>query len=218
MFKLMIFDLDGLLVDSQSLQWESYSKVFSKYDQPISKEDWVKYWIHASGGSKEWIELRNLDLDYKKIRDEKKIIYDELIQTKLKLKPGAKELIDLLYKEFPLVVASGSRIESIELSLGKFNLTDRFKHLISDVEMERGKPHPDVFLYAAKMMSVEPKDCLVFEDSIAGLQSAKSAGMKCVVCPDSFSNLNIKQYKGADRIVNQLSEVNLKVIKSISED
>ena len=218
MFKLIIFDLDGLLIDSQSLQHEAYSRVFSQYDQPISKKDWVDFWIHKSGGPKKWIELRKLNLDHQKIRDEKKVIYDELIQTKMKLKSGARGLVNLLYKEFPLIVASGSRIESIELCLKKFNLANKFKHLISDVEMEKRKPHPDVFLYSAKMMNVEPEDCLVFEDSIAGLQSAKSAGMKCVVCPDNFSNLNIEQYKDADKIVDQLSDVNLDMIKSIGEN
>ncbi len=218
MFKLIIFDLDGLLIDSQPLQHEAYSKIFSQYDQAISKKDWIKYWIHMSGNAKQWIEFRNLDLDYQKIRTEKKIIYDELIQDKMKLKPGAKELVNLLYKEFPLVVASGSRIESIELCLGKFNLIGKFKHMFSDTEIKRGKPHPDIFLYAAKMMSIEPRDCLVFEDSIAGLQSAKSAGMKCIIYPNNFSNLDTEQYKGVDRIVNQLSEVNLNIIKSISKN
>lgn len=218
MIKLIIFDLDGLLVDSQPLQYEAYNKVFSQYDQPISKKDWIEHWIHGSGNPKAWIEYRKLDLNYQKIRAEKKIIYDELIKTKMRLKPGAKELVELLFKEFPLVVASSSRIESIELSLNKFNLTDKFKHLISDVEMARGKPHPDVFLYAAKMMNVEPESCLVFEDSLAGLQSAKSAGMKCIICPDSFSSVNVERYNGADKIVSQLSEVSLNTIEYISEN
>lgn len=214
----MIFDLDGLLVDSQPLQYEAYSKVFSKYDEPISQADWVEHWIHTSGDPKKWIKLRNLDLDYQKIRAEKKIIYDELIQTKMELKPGANELVNLLYKEYPLIVASSSRMESIELALCKFNLAKKFKHLISDTAMERGKPHPDVFLYAAKMMHTNPRDCLVFEDSVAGLQSAKSAGMKCIICPDNFSRLNIEHYDGADMMVNQLGEVDLSMIKSVYEN
>ncbi len=215
MIKLIIFDLDGLLVDSQSLQYEAYGKVFSQYGEPISRQDWIDHWIHGPGGPKAWIENRNLDLDYQKIRAEKKVIYEDLIQSKMKLKPGAKELVNLLYKKFPLVVASASRIESIELSLERFNLKDKFEHLISDIDMERGKPHPDVFLHAAKIMKVEPEDCLVFEDSSAGLQAAKSAGMKCIVCPDNFEDSNIGRYGAADKIVKQLNEVNLDTIKSL---
>ena len=113
-------------------------------------------------------------------------------------------------------MASSSRIESIELCLNKFSLIDKFRHLISDVDMDRGKPHPDVFLYAAKMLDIDPESCLVFEDSLAGLQAAKSAGMKCVICPDSsFENSDLEKYRDADKIVSRLSEVNLDTIKAL---
>ncbi|MBM3257329.1 MAG: HAD-IA family hydrolase [Candidatus Liptonbacteria bacterium] len=143
---------------------------------------------------------------------EKKEIYDELIKTELQLKVGARELINTVYGKFKLAVASHSRIESIELCINKFNLKSKFEHVVSDQAVGKRKPHPEVFLHVANVMNMEPEKCLVFEDSLMGLKAAKSAGMKCIVCPDSFSNLDHALFDGADRIVSSLYEVDLEMI------
>jgi HAD superfamily hydrolase (TIGR01509 family) len=212
MIKLIIFDLDGLLIDSQPLQYKAYNQVFSKYGFPLTKNDW-KEWIQNSYNPKEWIQKNNLPLEEDTIRAEKKKIYDKLIREELKLKPGAENLINKLYGKYKLCIASSSRIESIKLVVNKFNLESKFEKLISDTKMARRKPNPDVFLKAAKIMNIYPEECIVIEDSLAGLKAAKSAKMKCIICPDSFWKTDQSKFKPADKIVKTLNEVNEKMIE-----
>jgi len=183
----------------------AYNQVFSEYGYPISPKEW-REWIRNSYGAPEWIQKNNLPLDAEKIRAQKKIIFDQLIWQEMELMPGAKNAVMRLSKKYPLCIASASRRETIEACLGKFHLTSKFKKIIPDEEVKRGKPHPDVFLRAAKVMGFEPSECLVLEDSPAGLKAAKAAGMKCVICPDPFSKTPLVQFKSADKIIKSLNE------------
>lgn len=212
MIKAIIFDLDGLLIDSQSLQYKAYNQAFSQYDAPLSLDDWQQ-WIHNGGSAQKWILKNNLSLEPEKVRTEKKKIYEQLIKTHLELKPGAQELIERLYGKFHLAIASSSRIESIEQSIKKFHLESRFEQLISDTKLARSKPHPDVFLKTAEAVNTKPEACIVIEDSLGGLQAAKAAKMKCIICPDSFSAMEISAFKDADKIVKSLHEITDEVIE-----
>ena len=214
MVKVIIFDLDGLLIDSQPLQYQAYHQVFSNHGFLLTLVDWQE-WIHNSYSAKQWIQKHKLPLDVATLRSEKKTIYDQLIHDELKLKPGARKLINTLYGKFRLGIASASRLESIELIVDKFGLRSKFEQLVSDTEMANGKPHPDIFLETAQAMQVEPADCLVIEDSMAGLKAAKAANMTCIICPDTFSNLKPATFTGADKIVSQLDEITCAMIDSL---
>ncbi len=209
MVTTVIFDMDGVLVDSQKLQYKAYNTVLTNYGFPIPAKDWV-LWIHHSMGGNEWIKRNNLPLDPHRIREEKKIIYDRLIDEEMELKPGVRELIGLLKKNnYRLCIASASRKESIDRIVGKFHLEDAFEYLLSDRDVTLPKPHPHIFLEAARLMGAEPNECVVIEDSLAGLKAAKSAQMKCIICPDIWDGDNTIEYPGADIIVNSLEDVTL---------
>jgi len=215
MIKVIIFDLDGLLVDSLPLLYKAYNQVFTKYGCPLSLKDW-REWINGSLKPKIWIQKNKLPVKEDEIRTEKKKIYEKLIRDELQLKSGALNLINNLYGKYRLCIASASRIESVKLAVNKFKLKSKFEKLISDTEMTKGKPHPDIFLKTAEIMKVNPDECLVIEDSIAGLKAAKAAGMICIICPDKFSDVKPAEFKGADKIVKNLDEVDLKMIKDLS--
>jgi len=214
MIKVIIFDLDGLLIDSQPLQYKAYNQAFSQNGFPLSPEDWYE-WVHKGSSAQIWIQKHNLPLDAEKIRAKKKEIYDKLINDELKLKPGALNLINDLYGKFRLCVASSSRIESIELSVDKFNLKSKFEKLISDTEMVKGKPDPEIFLKTAELMNAKAEECLVIEDSIAGLNAARAAKMTCFICPDSSSDVDLSELENADKIVNRLDEIKYEMITDI---
>lgn len=213
MIKVIIFDLDGLLVDSQPLQYKAYNQVFTDYGYPLSEQDWYQ-WIHQSLSPKEWIEIHQLPLDLEVIRSEKKEIYDQLIRDELVMKPGAKRAIEQLGSHYRLCVASASQLDSVGQVLDNFNIRWEFEQIVSDKDVERGKPFPDVFLKAAELMGVHPSECIVIEDSVAGLRATKEAGMKSIICPDSFAKVPIEEYKDADRIVQSLEELSLQMLWS----
>jgi len=216
MIKVIIFDLDGLLVDSQPLQYQAYHQVFTNHGFPLTPADWQE-WIDHSYSAQQWIQKNNLSLAADSLRAEKKTIYEQLIRDELKLKPGAKTLVNTLYGQYRLCLASSSRLESIELIIDKFDLRPKFEHLISDTEMVNGKPHPDIFLKTAQVMQVEPVDCLVIEDSLAGLRAAKAADMACIICPDTFSNLEPAKFTGAAAVVRHLDEITFTLINSLGK-
>ena len=220
MIKVVIFDLDGLLIDSQPLQYKAYNQVFSKYGFSISKEEWIDEWVHNSISCKEWIHKKNLPLDFDKVRAEKQKIYEELIPTDLELKPGSINAINLLFAEYKLCIASASMKPSIEVISKKFGFEAFFDQIISDQEphVERSKPFPDVFQCVAKEMGVTPEECLVVEDSAAGLKAAKSARMKCIICPDSFCEFESSEFEDADKIIESLNEIDLDMIRELDKN
>jgi beta-phosphoglucomutase-like phosphatase (HAD superfamily) len=115
MIKVIIFDLDGLLIDSQPLQYKAYNQIFSKYGFPITKKEWQDDWIHNSISCKKWIKKKNLPLDFEKVRAEKKRLYEKLILTDLELKSGANNAINSLLAEYRLCIASASMKSSIDI-------------------------------------------------------------------------------------------------------
>jgi HAD superfamily hydrolase (TIGR01509 family) len=206
--RLVIFDLDGTLIDSQPLQHEAFNTIFSQYGYPISREEWIKYWIHQSCTAQQWIKMKGLNLDHEEIVLKKRRLYEKLIKEKLELKPGALELIKRLHRSGrPLCIASATHIDVIRIILKKLNIEKYFTKVISDVDVKRRKPAPDVFLAVAKSMNTHTINCIVIEDSLAGLQAAKAAHMECIICPDTFTQTPHSKFKEADLIISSLEEL-----------
>lgn len=217
MLKVIIFDLDGVLVDSQPLQYKAYNQVFALRGFPITPAEWEVEWIHKSMSCRKWIEQQNLQLDVEEMRTAKREIYDKLIITELQLKPGVNQAISALAKYYTLSIASASMKASLDLIAQKFNFKTSFQLIISDQieEIKRPKPFPDVFLYVAQRLGVSPAECVVIEDSVAGLEAAKAAGMKCVICPDSRYQSPESRFKQADKIIDSLEELNPEMIEKL---
>ena len=215
MLEVVIFDLDGLLIDSEPLQFEAYREAFSRYGASLELSDWPE-WHRLEASAARWIDANDLSLDAEEIRAEKKTLYDALIEDKLTLKPGARQLVETLSNRFRLCIASGSRLESIEASLGKFSLAPHFERLFSATQLRRKKPYPDVYLEAIAKMQVSPRNALVIEDSVTGLQAAVSAGIGCVVCPDTFVPSPLADYAGAALMVNSLEELTVTKLECLA--
>ncbi|MCC7518763.1 MAG: HAD family phosphatase [Verrucomicrobiae bacterium] len=118
--------------------------------------------------------------------------------------PGAVSLVRRLHGRLPLAVASGSPLPAIEAALERIGIRSCMQAAISSESVVRGKPQPDVFLAAAARLGVAPQDCLVFEDSLAGAQAAKAAGMRCYAVP-SADAAEIRRL--ADATFDSLEEV-----------
>ncbi len=217
MLDCVIFDLDGLLVDSEPLQFRSYQKAFAQNGHQITKNDWQR-WLEVSVAVPAWIQLDDLRLDPEKIRADKKVIYDKMIQQELAIKPGADKLIKELSNHTRLCVASGSRIESIKLCLEKFNLDQYFEAFYSGAFVKRSKPYPDVYFYALEKMMVKPEHVIAIEDSPQGLKAASAAGIKCVVCPDKSNPVSKHRYVGAEMFVDSLDQLNFEQLTKITSN
>lgn len=214
MLEAVIFDLDGLLVDSEPLQFRAYREAFARHGVTIERADWPR-WHELEGSAARWLEVHGLERDAEHIRADKKALYDALIAEELELKPGARELVETLAREYRLCVASGSRIESIRGCLQKFSLDICFEQLFSATAVARKKPYPDVYLEALAVMDVPAGRALAIEDSVTGLGAALAADLRCVVCPDSFLPKPRSAYTGAALIVDSLTELSPGILRDL---
>lgn len=215
MFEVVIFDLDGLLVDSEPLQFQAYRDAFSNNGVTLQLSDWPQ-WHSLEASAARWIAAHQLLLDAEKIRAEKKILYEALIEKELTLKPGARQLVETLSQHCRLCVASGSRPESIEACLNRFSLTPFFEQQFSATLLERKKPYPDVYLEALAKMQVSPRHSVAIEDSVTGLQAATAAEISCVVCPDNFVPNARSDFDGAALVVDSLENLTLSKLKQLA--
>ena len=155
MIKAVIYDMDGLIIDSEPLWQEAEISVFKSLNINLAKEDCMK--------------VREL------IR---------LIKEKGKLMEGVKESLDFVRsKDVKIALASSSSYDIINTVLEKFRLMKEFEEIYSAQEEEYGKPHPAVYISAAKRLNVAPVECLAIEDSLNGVLAAKAAKMKCIAIP-----------------------------------
>lgn len=207
MLKALIFDLDGLLVDSEPLQYRAFNTVYSQYGPPLSINDYVNW--RDWNLTERWASANGLSIDADALKAEKFRVFTDLVESELELKPGAQELVQSAVGSFALSIASGSSLESIRRCLSKFSLLDCFDTLVSSKMVAQGKPAPDVFLEAAARLGVGPRESVVIENSANGLEAARAASMHCVVCPDGFAPEPVESYRGATLLVSSLQDVNL---------
>jgi len=174
---LVIFDCDGVLVDSEPLAIRVLMETLADAGLTMDAEEAYERFLGRSLASITAIlsEEFQVDLTHAALEKGRARLY-EVFQEELKPIPGIIDALDRL--EVPFCVASSSQPERIRLSLSVTGLIDRFEpDIFSATMVRKGKPAPDLFLHAAEKMKVPPADCLVIEDSPAGIRAAKAAGM-----------------------------------------
>jgi mannitol-1-/sugar-/sorbitol-6-/2-deoxyglucose-6-phosphatase len=221
MIKAVIFDFDGIIIDSEPLWVQAEMDVFGAVGVKLTPEmcrkttglgtqDTIKYWYTACP----WTGKSAFQV-YKEIMETMQM----LIFEKADLKEGYLDVLQLFVdKKIPVAVASSSPLKLITTALKKFHLFDFFKIISSAENEEFGKPHPALYLGAAKKMGIEPVNCLAFEDSFNGAIAAKAARMKLVTVPDShdfsstrfdFADLKIPSLKDfKEKNFEQLNSLN----------
>ena len=189
MIKAVIFDMDGLMIDSEPFWQEAELAVLRPLGVPITLSDCqktmgmridevVRYWHRRHPWD---VAAHSVESIAEKIID--RVI--ELIGEKGQPQPGLPEAIRFFQaKQVKLALASSSAQRLIDAVLQKLRLTDTFEVVCSAQQEPYGKPHPGVFITTAGLLNVPRERCLVLEDSPNGVLAAKSAGMKCIAIPD----------------------------------
>ena len=213
----IIFDLDGLLVDSERLQFESFQLAFREFGYELTEAGWAR-WHSVEASAPRFVRDEGLDIDAEAVRAVKKVHYETLISTSLEAKPGAMELVKACAERFPMAVASGSRIESIEACLNKFGVRGHFEVLCSGTTLPRSKPYPDVYLEALKALGAKADSAIALEDSNTGLRAAHAAGIACLVCPDAFMPKGDDPFALASEVVDSLVKVSVDDLVRIHKD
>lgn len=186
-----IFDMDGLLLDTESLYTMAYNRVTQEYGKTYTWEHKAKIMgFRSSDALQTIINMLQLPITVQVFEDKLAPIYQEVF-PKCDVMPGAERLLQHLKdSNVPIALATSSSQESSDLKTQKWkHLFDLFDHKVyggSDPDVPQGKPNPDIFLVAAQRFpdTPEPSKCLVFEDSPNGVQAAVAARMQVVMVPD----------------------------------
>lgn len=212
MIKAVIFDMDGVIIDSEPLQYQAFLHCTGKVlGIHIGAEEFAEFIgtsnIHIYSTLK---EKHNLQLSVQEMCHIHENQYINLLRQEKTIRPidGADKLIQSLYQNgIKLAVASSSPMQHIGIVLDLFTLAACFAAKASGQECEHGKPAPDVFLRAAELLGVSPEDCLVIEDSRNGVAAAKAARMQCI----AFYNPNSgnQDLSKADQIIKHFSEFDI---------
>lgn len=187
--KGIIFDMDGLLFDTESIYCEANLVVADKYNIPFTKETYARF-IGISD-EEVWAELHKMYADHgeetvQKFIDESwGMAHDRFKTGEVDLKPGVHELLAYLEeKEIPRVLASSNVRPVIEILLEHAGIRDKFSDIISAEDVKFAKPDPEIFVIAAERLGMSGADCLVLEDSKNGILAAEGAGVPVVMVPD----------------------------------
>ena len=185
--KLIIFDMDGLMFDTEAIGFRAYEEVGKEWGLSTSFDIYeTLIGVDKRDTCERYRQLYGADMDaelfYRQVGDRIQEIMD---REGIPMKPGLLPLLDAIEEaDIPKIIASSTGQDGIRSYLKRCGLDERFKDTISSDQVKRGKPHPDIFLAACRKMGTEPEEALVLEDSPAGICAAHSGNIPVIAIPD----------------------------------
>ena len=209
--KAVIFDMDGVIFDTEKVYLDIWIEVFEKYGYKMTKELYVN--VMGTGRKnviKTFLENFGDDLPIEKMYEEKDNQLFYIIENQgIPLKKGVKELFSMLKeKNYKIALATSAKRDRVEKQIKDKWLKESFDAIVCGDDVEKGKPSPDIFLKAAKEIDVEAKDCFVVEDSPAGIKAAFSGGMK---------GIHVEDLKVADEDILKYCQKSFKDLQEVKK-
>jgi HAD superfamily hydrolase (TIGR01509 family) len=203
--KAILFDMDGVLVDSEEYIFEAAQLMFAEHGVQVKPEDALPF---VGTGENSYItgigRANGFEVEIERDKARTYQIYGEITHGKLKSLPGTDTFIQQCRQRgLKLAVASSADRVKIEINLREIGVpAGTFDAIVSGEEVERKKPFPDIYLLAAEKVGVSPGECLVVEDAVSGVAAAKAAGARCLALTSSFP---AGKLSAADQIVDSLA-------------
>ncbi len=214
----VVFDLDGLLVDSEPLQAESFNKVFAPYGIRLSDNDFEELvGIETIDNFRHLRQKFAIDTPLDDLMAHKKEEYHRLVKTRMVPCIGAVELVHgIAARGVPLAIASSSPREDVLLSLDTIGLRSFFPVVVTADDVATTKPAPDLYLQACAAINLPPQHCFAFEDSGAGLTAAVAAGLRCFVVPHRYTRTH--DFSAAQAILPTLENITPGELEALALD
>lgn len=218
MIKTVIFDMDGVIVDTEPIHHYAYEQHFKQLNIDVSPEMYASFTGNSTKNIYERLKtIFNLEQDVETLVETKRSFFDDAFDTKkdLYLLDGVEILIkDLHSKGMQLVLASSSANVTINKIFNRFDLNQYFTHKVSGEDFPRSKPHPAIFQKAAALSETPVENCIVIEDSTNGILAANAANIYCI----GYQSVNSKlqDYSTANKVISHFDELNFEQIRNIT--
>ena len=182
----VIFDMDGVIFDTEKLYIDSCVEVGNKYNLKNVEEACFKcIGINSEASAEIMYDIFGRDFPLDKFRGEVDVLFKTRFEEKAPVKPGVQEILTYLKQEgYRIAIASSTKKEGVTRELKQAGFLEFFDEIICGDMVEKSKPNPDIFLKAAECLGVEPEKCIVIEDSFNGVRAAYAAGMFSIMVPD----------------------------------
>ncbi len=215
----VIFDVDGVLVDSYDAHRIAFMQLAQKLDTKFTDEDFTKSFGRTSRDIlRTWFDPDMSDADIALHDGEKEAAYRDIVRKEFPAMGGAVELIDQLHMAgFKQAMGSSGPPENVQLANTKLDRAHAFGALVTGMDVTHGKPNPEVFLIAADRLGVAPDHCCVIEDAPAGIQAARAAGMAAIGFASRGRTRSELESAHADRVVEDLRELSPPLITELIE-
>jgi HAD superfamily hydrolase (TIGR01509 family) len=212
----IIFDLDGVLIDSEGLQHQAYAEVLQRFGVRISLDEYATHWTATGRGPEYAVRTYQLPVDPQELRVLKGAVYHDILRRQVTLMPGVAAALSRLRQRFPLGLATNSNRADVTFVLRHFELEGYFSSVVAREDYGLAKPEPDAYVVSAGRLGVAPRNCLVVEDAYRGVLAAHRAGARPVAVPNRFTRNN--DFSLALRVLNSLDELTVAVAEALLAD
>lgn len=211
-YKAVLFDMDGVIVDSEPLHVAAFQATLRRYGHDLSDEQYKQHFAGKTdeAGFNQYFDFVGETVDLSVVMDEKAKEYLRLAADRLVPYPGVIELIrELADKTVPLGLVTGSLRAEAEVTLKAFDIEQYFSIIVAAEDISKSKPSPEGYLKGAEALGVHPEKCVVIEDAPSGVRAAAAAGMRCLAVATTHTP---EELAGATAIVGRLQPGCLEVL------
>ena len=217
MIQTVIFDMDGVIVDTEPVHRYAYFKQFDELNIAVTEELYTSFTGNSTRNIFQKLKEKfNLEHDVEDLILRKRSIFNDAFDSKedLELLEGVEKLIKELHENgIQLILASSASKVTIERVFRRFKLHEYFTHVVSGEDFPKSKPHPAIFEHAASLSIAPKENCIVIEDSTNGIKASKAAGIFCV----GYNSIHSKDQdlSEADVVINHFNELGFDEVKNI---